>query len=146
MKETTQSVETRSPEETWRFAEEVLRRLPSGGVIALHGDLGAGKTCFVQGLAQALGVRSAVNSPTFTLINEHEGTQPLHHVDLYRIGSADEALGLGIDDLLFGGGITAIEWAERIACLLPPTTIHVTLEAGDGPEVRRITVRWGGEA
>lgn len=141
-----QTVETTSPEETYRLAAELLQTLRPGTVLALHGELGAGKTCFVQGLAQAMGVKRAVGSPTFTLINEYPGPLPLYHIDLYRIGGVNEALGLGLEEYLEADGITAIEWAERVAELLPPSTIHIRLVAGVKPEERTITIERGSKA
>ena len=136
-----QTVETTSPEETYRLAAELLQTLRPGTVLALHGELGAGKTCFVQGLAKALGVRRPVGSPTFTLINEYRGRRPLAHVDLYRIRGAGDAFGLGLEDYLFRfGGIVAIEWAERVADLLPEDCWHVRLAAGHAEDTRRVTV------
>ncbi|HBA85754.1 MAG TPA: tRNA (adenosine(37)-N6)-threonylcarbamoyltransferase complex ATPase subunit type 1 TsaE [Verrucomicrobia bacterium] len=134
---------SKSPEDTFRIAEELAGQLKPGCVIALHGDLGAGKTCFVQGLARALGVRGPVGSPTFTLINEHYGRLPLYHIDLYRIQGSDEALGLGLDEYLHGQGVTAIEWAERAADLLPAATLHVRITAGNEPEERTFEFLWG---
>ena len=142
---TEQEIVTRSPEETHRVAEELLKTLKPGAVLAFHGDLGAGKTCFVQGLARAMGVRRAVGSPTFTLINEHGGSgMRLYHVDLYRIRDSHEALGLGLDECIHSDGITAIEWAERVADLLPKTTIHIRMAPGRLPEERHITIQRGG--
>ena len=135
-----QSIQSKSPEETHRIAAGVAERLAPGMVLALHGDLGAGKTCFVQGMAHALGVRGPVNSPTFTLINEHAGRLPLYHIDLYRVRGSEEALGLGLDEYLHGAGVTVIEWAERAAELLPPATVHIYLSAGAEPEERTILV------
>jgi len=144
---TEQEIVTRSPEETHRVAEDLLKTLKPGAVLALHGDLGAGKTCFVQGLARAMGVRRAVGSPTFTLINEHGGDgMRLYHVDLYRIRDSHEALGLGLDDCIHGDGITAIEWAERVADLLPKTTIHIRMSPGRLPEERHISIQRGGDS
>ena len=137
-----QKTVTRSPEETHRVARELLETLKPGAVLALHGELGAGKTCFVQGLALALGIRRAVSSPTFTLINEYAGTgMRLHHVDLYRIRDSFEALNLGLDEYIHGDGITAIEWAERVADLLPPATIHIRMSAGESPDERVIVIQ-----
>ncbi len=133
-----------SVEETHAFARELLARLRPGDVLALHGDLGAGKTTFVQGLARAMGVSQAVNSPTFTLINEYPGPLPLYHVDLYRIRGPQDALSLGIDEYLHGRGITAIEWAERIQDLLPGRTLNLFFRAGSQPDERIICVREGG--
>jgi tRNA threonylcarbamoyladenosine biosynthesis protein TsaE len=139
---TEQKIVTRSPEETHRVARELLETLEPGAVLALHGELGAGKTCFVQGLALALGIRRAVSSPTFTLINEYASAgMRLHHVDLYRVRDSLEALNLGLDDYIHGDGITAIEWAERVADLLPATTIHIRMSAGESPDERVIVIR-----
>ena len=135
-----QQTTTRSPEETKRLAAELADRLRPGNVIALHGDLGAGKTCFVQGLAEALGIRRPVNSPTYTLISEYDGNFRLFHIDLYRIKSETEALNLGLDEYLNGQGVTAIEWAERAISLLPLDTIHIRMEPGQKPEERIITI------
>jgi tRNA threonylcarbamoyladenosine biosynthesis protein TsaE len=99
--------------------------------LALHGELGSGKTCFVQGLAEALGVRAFVNSPTFTIINEYKGRLPLHHIDLYRVKSEREADLLGLEEYLEAEGITAIEWPENISSLLPKNTIHIYFEFVD---------------
>ena len=135
-----QIYESTSPDDTFRIAQELSERLRPGMVLALHGDLGAGKTCFVQGLARALGVRGPVSSPTFTLINEHHGRLPLYHIDLYRVNSPEEAFGLGLDEYLHGRGVTAVEWAERVADLLPASTVHIHIVAGATPEDRTFTV------
>ncbi len=100
-------------------------------MLALHGDLGAGKTCFIQGLAEALGVTATVSSPTYTLINEYRGRVPFYHADLYRLDDPAEALRAGLDDYLHSDGVTAIEWAERASTLLPARTIHVYLRSGE---------------
>jgi tRNA threonylcarbamoyladenosine biosynthesis protein TsaE len=109
-------------------------------VIALHGNLGAGKTCFTQGLAQAAGVKEPVCSPTYTLISEYQGTIPFHHIDLYRLGGPEEAYDLGLDEYLETNGITVIEWAERAAELLPPHTIHIRLQRGEEEAIRTIEI------
>ena len=138
--EKTKTVVTHSPEETRRLAAELLRELRPGAVLALHGDLGAGKTCFVQGLAAALGVQQAVSSPTFVLIHEYPSTPPLYHADLYRIRDADDAFGLGIEEYFKSDGITVIEWAERATEILPPDTWHLTFEVGADLTERTITI------
>lgn len=134
---------SKSPEDTFRLAADLARELPRGAVLALHGELGAGKTTLVQGLARALGIDRPVGSPTFTLINEYPGPVPLYHIDLYRIRDSAEALGLGLEEYLNGNGITAIEWAERIPDLLPEETWHVRLEAGAEEDERLITISGG---
>jgi tRNA threonylcarbamoyladenosine biosynthesis protein TsaE len=106
--------------------------------VALYGELGAGKTCFIQGLAEGLDVEGPVTSPTFILIAEHAGGRlPLYHVDLYRTGGVDEVRALGLEDLLGGQGVTAVEWAEKAEALLPPRTVRVRLEVA-GEESRTI--------
>lgn len=96
-------------------------------VIALDGDLGAGKTRFSQSVARALGVPGVVNSPTFTIIKEYEGERfPFYHMDVYRI-SEREAGELGLDDYWYGGGVALVEWAERIAGLLPPDYLAIRI-------------------
>lgn len=135
-----EQIVTHGPEETQALAAQCLARLPPGPVVlALHGELGSGKTCFVQGLARALGVTETVNSPTFTLIHEyHGGTRRLVHIDLYRIRNAEDALMLGFEEYLDTESILAVEWAERAAELLPPSTFHVYFQAMDQPEKRAI--------
>ena len=137
-------VETRSPAETRALAAEVLRDPPGRRVYALRGELGSGKTCFVRGLAEALGVTQTVTSPTYTLVNEYElGGVRLAHMDLYRIGRSGEALEFGLDDYLDDpAAIVAIEWAERCGDLLPRNAVRLHFEAGADPEVRRITIEW----
>ncbi len=120
---------TNSPEETWALAAELADELGPGTVIALHGDLGAGKTCFIQGYAAALGIDEPITSPTYTLIGEYEGRLPLHHIDLYRLSGPEEALGLGLEEYFDAKGITAIEWAERAEGLLPPDLLHIQIDS-----------------
>lgn len=117
------------------------RTARAGEVFALRGDLGAGKTCLIQGLAEGLGITSPVTSPTFVLIGEHRGRLPLYHVDLYRMDSLAEVRALGLEELLadWRDGVTAIEWAERAEALVPAETVWLTLE-GAGDEMRTIEV------
>ncbi len=132
---------SRSPQETADFAAAVLARLAPGAVLALHGDLGSGKTCFVRGLAAALHLAVPVTSPTFTLIHEYPSDPPLYHMDLYRLSGPDSLDTLGLDDYLEGDGITVIEWADRAGTLLPARTIHIRFEVEQNPETRTITVK-----
>lgn len=105
-------------------------------VIGLSGPLGAGKTTFVHGLAAALGITGPVPSPTFVLVREYEGRWPLAHVDAYRLETAEDAYAIGLDELLGGPGVTVVEWAERVAELMPAETVWVTLAIdGDGRAV-----------
>ena len=131
---------TQSPEETRALAASLITQLEPGSVVALHGDLGAGKTCFVQGAAKALGIKEDITSPTYTLINEYAATPPLFHIDLYRTDTPQEALNFGIDEYLESDGITLIEWADRAAELLPEHTMHVRIEAGAHENERTILI------
>jgi len=135
-----QEVITNSPDETKALAADLVKKLKPGSVLALHGDLGSGKTCFVQGLAEALGVKEIVNSPTFAIINEYQGRIRLYHIDLYRISSAAEAEALGLEDILEGDGITAIEWPEIFSPLLPKNAIHIYFEFVNADR-RRIRIK-----
>jgi tRNA threonylcarbamoyladenosine biosynthesis protein TsaE len=123
---------THSETETSAVASDLARSLSAGAVVLLSGDLGAGKTAFVRGLAEGLGIDpELVSSPTFTLIQEYRGGRlPLHHVDLYRLHSI-EVDDLGLDELTLEGGVTAIEWPDRLPRKLP-SAVHVRIEHGDG--------------
>ncbi len=135
-----ETIISESVEATWAIAERITQKLPSGSLLALHGDLGSGKTCFVTGIARALDISEPITSPTFTIINEYFGKQPLYHMDLYRISDPDELFSLGLDDYFNSKGITAVEWSERAGDLLPQNTIHIKLEVLDNPNTRRITI------
>ena len=129
-----------SAEETARLGEAVGARLAPGDVVVLRGPLGAGKTVFTQGIGRGLGVREHVISPTFTLLREHtSGRLPLYHVDAYRLADAVEAYTFGLDEYLYGDGVTVIEWGERVATLLPDEYLAVDLAYGATGE-RRITL------
>ena len=134
---------SKSSEDTYRLAEQLAEEMLPGTVLALHGDLGAGKTCFVQGLAVALGVEDIVNSPTYTLINEYAGRLPLYHLDLYRLSHPEEALDIGLDEYMYGSGVTAIEWPERVEGLLPKTAWRIEIESGSEMNDRAITIYRG---
>lgn len=108
-----------SPLETRQLGVFLGQRLQKGDVIGLMGDLGAGKTVFVQGLAEGLKVKDYVTSPTFTLINQYEGVLPLYHFDVYRLDDSQEFLELGYEEYFYGEGVTVIEWAEKIKDFLP---------------------------
>ena len=117
----------------------LARLLRPGDVVVLSGDLGAGKTCFIQGLAAGLGVEGPVTSPTFIMVAEHAGRLPLYHVDLYRTETLAEIRRLGLEEMLDGPGVTAIEWAEKAEPLLPLRTVRVHIRgAGDEPRMVEI--------
>jgi tRNA threonylcarbamoyladenosine biosynthesis protein TsaE len=121
-----------SAAETMGFGRQLASELRDGDVIALTGDLGAGKTCLVKGIAAGLGVTQEVTSPTFTLIHEYRGGRlPLVHVDLYRLDKVAEAVNIGIEDYLAGPGVTVIEWAERAEPLLPANTQRIRMSIVD---------------
>jgi len=124
---------------------EVGKRLGSllspGDVIFLTGELGTGKTCFVKGIADGLGIKDArVTSPTFIIVNEYKGKIPLYHIDLYRIGIIEDLRDIGMEEILYGKGVTAIEWAERIKDTLPDERLDITLKWVD-EETRTIDIK-----
>jgi tRNA threonylcarbamoyladenosine biosynthesis protein TsaE len=136
------TIVSRSPEETEAAGVRLAGALGPGDVVALTGELGAGKTCFVQGVARGLGVTTRATSPTFVLVNEYRGRLPVHHVDAYRTESLAELADLGLEELFDGDGVTLVEWADKLRPLLPARTIHVHL-AGVGDEPREITITPG---
>ena len=130
-----------SESETEAIGAEIARMCPRGSVILLDGDLGAGKTVFTRGFARALGIDEPVSSPTYTIVQEYDMPDGgrFYHLDLYRIADEHAALGFGVDEFLDDPtAVTLLEWPERITGLLPPETIHLTLEhRGEG--VREIS-------
>lgn len=128
-----------SPEETEAAGERLGLTLAPGAVVALTGELGSGKTCFVRGLVRGLGGTVRATSPTFVLVNEYRGRVPVHHVDAYRTGSLAELQDIGLPELFAGDGVTVVEWADKLLPLLPADAIHVRIE-GLGDEPRRITI------
>ncbi|REK71668.1 tRNA (adenosine(37)-N6)-threonylcarbamoyltransferase complex ATPase subunit type 1 TsaE [Paenibacillus paeoniae] len=133
-----------SLQETAQLAARLAANARPGTVIALDGDLGAGKTTFSQAFAAAIGVPGIVNSPTFTIIKEYEGvSMPFYHMDVYRI-SLEEADELGLDDYFFGSGVTLVEWASLIEELLPANRLELYIEHVSGEE-RFIRARGIGE-
>ena len=132
------SITSHSPAETFAFGQSIAAALLAGDVLALCGDLGAGKTHFVKGVAAGLGITAEVTSPTFTLIHEYPGGRlPLFHFDFYRLESENDLLRIGFDDYLDAGGVLAIEWAEKFPALLPAHTRHFDFRAD--AETRTIT-------
>ena len=131
---------TQTEAETEALGERVAACLPSGGVvIALYGELGAGKTAFVRGLARGLGVEDRVVSPTFTIVNELAGKRELFHFDMYRLGGADELFDIGWEDYLARDGVCAVEWSENVPEAFDGTEIRVSIHK-TGEQARRITV------
>jgi tRNA threonylcarbamoyladenosine biosynthesis protein TsaE len=130
-------LQTTTPDETRGVAGAVAEVVAPGDIVILTGDLGAGKTCFVQGAARALGVTEPVLSPTFVLVREYPGDTPVCHVDVYRLERIQEVLDLGLEDLLDPSGVTFIEWGDVIEQLLPTSHLEVRFTALD-EERRRI--------
>ncbi|MCX5688142.1 MAG: tRNA (adenosine(37)-N6)-threonylcarbamoyltransferase complex ATPase subunit type 1 TsaE [Candidatus Omnitrophica bacterium] len=130
---------TNSARETMLVGERLAKKLFPGDVVALYGNLGSGKTTFTKGIGKGLGVKNPgrINSPTFVLIKEYQGKIPLYHLDLYRMSDLKAIENLAIEEYIYGDGITVIEWAEKIKCLLPEKLISVRLKAkfGDKREV-----------
>ena len=134
-------VRTDSVEVTRRLGALVAELVHGGELVLLVGELGAGKTAFVQGLARALDVTEPVTSPTFTLVHEYEGKVPIHHVDVYRLERFGEVADLAIGELLDDGGTTLIEWGDAVATALPANYLEVRLTFGDGDDDRLVQLR-----
>lgn len=137
-------LKTFSEGETRKLGEVIGSCLDQGDIVALIGDLGAGKTCMTKGLAKSLGVSDQyeITSPTFTIINEYPGIMAFWHVDAYRLESSREMIDAGFEDFFNSGGVVVIEWAEKILDILPPNALFVTFEYVD--ETTRI-VRMSGQ-
>jgi tRNA threonylcarbamoyladenosine biosynthesis protein TsaE len=120
-------VVTRSAGDTRALAAEFARELPADTTLALHGNLGVGKTTFVQGLAHGLGIQSTVTSPTFNLFTLYRGPRTLVHLDAYRLDHDAQIEALMLEDFLIPPYCLAVEWPEKIASWLPPETLHLTL-------------------
>lgn len=118
---------TENEEETRALASRIGTMLSKGSVIALTGELGAGKTTFSQGLAKGLGIEEQIDSPTFSILKIYEGRLPLYHMDVYRL-EEEGAEELGLDEYLYGDGVSLVEWPSRIITLLPNETIFIEIE------------------
>ncbi|MGM9521637.1 MAG: tRNA (adenosine(37)-N6)-threonylcarbamoyltransferase complex ATPase subunit type 1 TsaE [Oscillospiraceae bacterium] len=132
-------VNTENEAETSALGERLAQRLRPGDVIAMYGDLGAGKTAFIRGIARGLGLEARVSSPTFTIVNEYLGPVPLFHFDMYRLSSSDELFEIGWEDYLSRGGVCAVEWSENVEDVFTSETIKVTIEK-TGESGRKITL------
>jgi tRNA threonylcarbamoyladenosine biosynthesis protein TsaE len=143
----TLDVISRAPDETRKVGAALAELLVPGDVVSLTGDLGAGKTAFVQGAARALGVQEPVTSPTFVLVRQYRGDVPVHHVDVYRLDRVQEVLDLGFEDLLDPSGVVFVEWGDAIDRLLPDEHLRVEITTDD--DARRLSFagrgsRWAG--
>lgn len=122
---------THTPEETINLGEKIGNLLKKGDVIAMQGTLAAGKTTITKGIAKALGISETITSPTFCLISEYYGKMPLYHMDVYRLEGGEDFINLGTDDMIYGDGVSIIEWSEKIMDDLPKKTIILKLTPQD---------------
>ncbi len=122
---------TSSAEETISLGQKIGKLLKKGDIIAMQGTLAAGKTTITKGIAQALGITETITSPTFCLISEYQGSMPLYHMDVYRLDGAEDFINLGTDDMLYGDGVSIIEWSEKIMDELPSSTIILKITPQD---------------
>ncbi len=141
-------IESFSQQDTRKLGREIGKNALPGEVYTLSGDLGVGKTVFTQGVAEGLGIKEPVNSPTFTIVQIYEeGRLPLYHFDVYRIGDVEEMEEIGYEDCFYGDGVTLIEWAGLIEEILPPVRTCITIEKNleKGFDYRKITIVKQGE-
>ncbi len=132
---------TSSVDATRELGAAVAALARPGDVVVLAGDLGAGKTAFVQGFGRALGVAERITSPTFTLVHVYEGRLPIHHLDVYRLDQMHEALDLGLAEMLDDGGVVLVEWGDSILPVLPHDLLEVRLTLGDDDDDRTVALR-----
>ena len=130
---------THSAEETISLGKKIGTMLHKGDVIAMQGTLAAGKTTITKGIAEALDVKDVITSPTFCLISEYTGKMPLYHMDVYRLDGPEDFINLGTDDMIYGEGISVIEWSEKIMSELPKKTIVLIITPLENGS-RKITI------
>ncbi|RJP35292.1 MAG: tRNA (adenosine(37)-N6)-threonylcarbamoyltransferase complex ATPase subunit type 1 TsaE [Actinobacteria bacterium] len=130
------SFRTECAEETFGLGLALAELLRPGDVVLLVGELGAGKTCFVQGIARGMGVGEHVTSPTFTLMREYCGRLPLYHLDAYRLQDASDLYAIGVDEYLDGEGVLLVEWGDRVRDFFPPGYLEVRFDFAGGDEER----------
>jgi len=134
------SFKTKSAGETIALGEALGKKLLPGAVVALNGGLGAGKTYLSKGIARGLGFPGEVKSPTFTLINIYEGRVPVYHFDCYRLKNNADLENIGYEEYFFGKGVTLVEWAEKIAGLLPENSVYIDIKT-KGDNLREFCVK-----
>ena len=135
---------SRSEEQTEAIGEQFAKNLADGSVVAMYGDLGAGKTAFVRGMARGMGLSCRVSSPTFTIVNEYCGHRELIHFDMYRLSGSDELFDIGWEDYLARGAVCAVEWSEKIDDAFYGDETVVRIEKL-GDYERKITIEEGGK-
>lgn len=128
--------------ETQKIAADFAKTLSGGDVVCMYGDLGAGKTAFVQGLARGLDINEPITSPTFTIVNEYTGTLKLYHFDVYRICDSDEMYEIGYEEYIYGNGVSVIEWPQLIEDILPRQRyeIKISKDISVGENYRKIEI------
>ena len=143
-------IKSSSPEETIDLGKKLASYLSKGNIVALKGALGAGKTCLVKGIAMGLGIKDEITSPTYTIISEYEIINqaefpvkneliPVYHIDAYRLQGNDDFSLLGGEEVIFGNGISVIEWSDNISGMIPPDAIKIDIKILDGDN-RLITI------
>ncbi|MBR4824244.1 MAG: tRNA (adenosine(37)-N6)-threonylcarbamoyltransferase complex ATPase subunit type 1 TsaE [Spirochaetaceae bacterium] len=133
------TVKTQTAEETIKLGEKIGSFLKAGDVLAMRGTLAAGKTTITKGIARALGIEETITSPTFTIVSEYEGKLHLYHIDVYRLDSSEDFVNLGSDEMLYGNGVSIIEWSEKVQSEIPKKAITISLEA-NADDSRTITI------
>jgi len=136
---------TNSEKETISEGEKLGRILKPGSIVALHGELGAGKTAFTRGIAAGLGISASVSSPTFTIVNEYPGDIPLFHFDMYRLENEDELFDIGWDDYHDRGGVCVVEWSEKVPGAFDPDTINIYIKSLGNDKRSLDIIHQGGE-
>ncbi|HHU05589.1 MAG TPA: tRNA (adenosine(37)-N6)-threonylcarbamoyltransferase complex ATPase subunit type 1 TsaE [Clostridiales bacterium] len=134
------TIYTKSERETRELGQRLAKHVRPGMVLALYGDLGAGKTALVRGLAAGMGLKARVTSPTFTIVNEYQGEIPLFHFDMYRLTGSEELFEIGWEDYLSRGGVLAVEWSENVEDALDGSVVRIRLERGGSENERRVEI------
>lgn len=134
------TLKSESAEETINIGKKIGSMLRGGEIIAMQGTLAAGKTTITKGIAESLGVKDNITSPTFCLISEYEGKIPLYHMDVYRLEGGEDFLNLGVEDFMYSNGVSIIEWSEKVMSELPKKTIILRLEPVENSTIRNITI------
>ena len=136
----TETIILHSEQETIEYGKRLGQQAAPGQILALTGDLGAGKTTLTKSIAAGLGISEMITSPTFTIVKEyHSGRLPLYHFDVYRIGDIDEMYELGYEEYFFGSGLCVVEWADLIEDLIPEEAMWISIAYGEREEERICT-------
>jgi len=131
---------SKTEQDTFNYAKKLSKKIKSGDIFLIEGDLGAGKSVFVRGMAKGLGIKVPMPSPTFTILNEYKGKYQIYHFDFYRINDPLELYEIGFEDYIYSGGVTFIEWPSKALELLPESSIKVNISIEN--EIRKIEIKW----